>query len=81
MQIEGFAEPADKTADLKPLQITTQGGLTNDRLSYLRKLHHIDGRDLSLWCTQRASGLHSLPAATIVCQKSAARGRTKESEG
>jgi putative transposase len=22
MQIEGFAEPADKTADLKPLQIT-----------------------------------------------------------
>jgi hypothetical protein len=24
MQIKGFAEPADKTADLKPLQITPQ---------------------------------------------------------
>jgi molecular chaperone IbpA len=24
----------------------TQGGLTNDSLSYTRKLHHIDGRDL-----------------------------------
>src|ERR1700722_5527196 len=23
----------------------TQGGLTNDRLSYTRKLHHVDGRD------------------------------------
>jgi putative transposase len=24
MQIEGFAEPAEKTSDLKPLQITPQ---------------------------------------------------------
>jgi hypothetical protein len=26
----------------------TQGGLTNDSLSYTQKLHHIDGRDPSL---------------------------------
>ena len=46
MQIEGFAEPAEKTADLKPLQITPEA-LTNEPLSYTRKLHHIDGRDRS----------------------------------
>src|SRR6202020_2698875 len=45
MQIEGFAEPADKTADLKPLQITPKAALTNDSFSYTRKLHHIDGPD------------------------------------
>jgi hypothetical protein len=33
----GFAEPADKIADLKPLQITPKAACT-------RKLHHIDGR-------------------------------------
>jgi hypothetical protein len=38
MQIEGFAEPADKTVDLKPLQIT-RGGLTNDPLCYIRNSH------------------------------------------
>jgi hypothetical protein len=37
MQIEGFAEPADKIADLKPLQIAPKAACT-------RKLHHIDGR-------------------------------------
>ena len=45
MQIEGFAEPADKLADLKNHPGYTQDGLTNDTLSYTRKLHHIDGRD------------------------------------
>lgn len=44
MQIDGFAEPADKTVD-QAVADWTQGGLTNDRLSYTRKLHHIDGRD------------------------------------
>jgi hypothetical protein len=33
MQIEGFAEPADKTAD-QALADCTQYGLTNDRLGY-----------------------------------------------
>jgi hypothetical protein len=45
MQIEGFAEPADKIAGPQTLADNTQGGLTNDSLSYTRKLHHIDGRD------------------------------------
>ena len=46
MQIEGFAELA--LIDCRPQAVAdyTQGGLTNDRLSYTRKLHHIDGRDL-----------------------------------
>lgn len=44
MQIDGFAEPADKTVD-QAVADWTQGGLTNDRLSDTRKLHHIDGRD------------------------------------
>jgi hypothetical protein len=48
MQIEGFAEPALQDRRPQTLADYTQGGLTNDSLSYTRKLHHIDGRDPSI---------------------------------
>ena len=45
MQIEGFAEPAGQSGRPQAVADYTQGGLTNDTLSYTLKLHHIDGRD------------------------------------
>jgi hypothetical protein len=45
MQIEGFAEPGRQARRPQAVAYYTQGGLTNDTLSYTRKLHHIDGRD------------------------------------
>ena len=43
--------------DCRPQAIAdyTQGGLTNDRLSYTRKLHHIDGRDPLGWRRVRST--------------------------
>ncbi len=45
MQIEGFAEAGRQARRPQAVADYTQGGLTNDTLSYTRKLHHIDGRD------------------------------------
>jgi hypothetical protein len=44
-----LAEPLVGRQDRRPQAVAdyTQGGLTNDPLSYTRKLHHIDGRDLA----------------------------------
>jgi hypothetical protein len=46
MQIEGFTRAGRHDCRPQAVADYTQGGLTNDRLSYIRKLHHIDGRDL-----------------------------------
>ena len=68
----------------------TQGGLTNDSLSYTRKLHHIDGRDPASadikWSSQHLDGscdehsktaLGSFWAGALVLTRSTAGGRAR----
>ena len=60
MQIEGFAGRQAR----RPQAVAdyTQGGLTNDSLSYTRKLHRIDGRDRRLPFTAEIKALAKGPS-------------------